>query len=86
MLEGSLDTEVKTQVVGVRVQMESFTYFFGISVAELVLKHGDNLSVALQSSTISAGEGQRIAALTVKTLVELRTDQSFSLFCNLVLK
>ena len=57
VLEGNLDTEVKARVIGVQAQMESFTYFFGISVAELVLNHGDNLSVALQSSTISAAEG-----------------------------
>ena len=47
-LEMGLDAEVRSRITGVKAQMESFNYYFGISVAELVLKHGDNLSKALQ--------------------------------------
>ena len=57
--------------------MESFNYYFGISVAELVLKHGDNLSKALQNETISAAEGQRLAAMTVTTLTKMRDADLF---------
>ena len=64
----------------------SFDYFFNISVTELALSHGDNLSAALQSSTISAAEGQCIASLTATTIAKLRTDDSFSLFWDLVQK
>ena len=46
-LEMQLVAEVRSRITGVKAQMESFNYYFGISVAELVLKHGDNLSKAL---------------------------------------
>ncbi len=85
-LDQRLDTEVRARVIGVKAQMESFDFFFGISIGKLVLSHGDNLSATLQSSTISAAEGQRVAGLTVDTLVKLRTDESFSLFWALVQK
>ena len=60
--------------------MQTYGFFFGMSLARLVLCHGDNLSVALQSSKMSASEGQQIAALTASTLEKLRTDAAFSLF------
>ena len=87
VLEGTLDPDTRAQVIiGVRAQMESFEYFFGVSAGELVLNHGDNLSATLQSSTISAAEGQRVASLTVTTLAKMRTDDAFTMFWALVQK
>ena len=40
----------------------------------------------LQSSTISAAEGQKVAALTVATLEGMQTDVSFDLFWKLIQK
>ena len=53
---------------------------------ELVLNYGDNLSATLQSSTISAAEGQRVASLTDTTLAKMRTDDAFTMFWALVQK
>ena len=50
------------------------------------MKRVDNLSETLQSSTISAAEGQRVAALTLTTLEKIRTDEDFDLFWKLVQK
>lgn len=86
VLQESLDTEVRARVIGVQAQMRSFDYFFGVCVAELVLDHGDNLSATLQSSTISAAEGQHVAALSVQTLKSLRTDDFCELFWSTVLR
>ena len=86
MLDGNVYPEIRARVIGVRAQMETFDYFFGISVAELFLSHVDNLSTALQSSTISAAEGQRIASLTITVLANLRNDEGFTIFWNLVQK
>ena len=36
-LETRLDAEVRSRITGVKAQMESFNYYFGISVAELVV-------------------------------------------------
>ena len=52
VLDDNVDSDVRARVISVQAKMESFDYFFGISVSELVLDHGDNLSAALQSSTI----------------------------------
>jgi len=56
---------VKARIIGVQAHFRKFQYFFG---GELILKHSDNLSKTLQSPKLSASEGQRIAAMTVKTL------------------
>ena len=79
-LETGLDAEVRSRIIGVRAQMESFNYFFGISIGELVLKHGDNLSKALQNKSISAAEGERLASMTVTTLTKIRDTEHYDLF------
>ena len=38
------DTETKARIRGVAAQKRTFPFFFGCMVAELVLKHTDNLS------------------------------------------
>ena len=83
-LETGLDAEIRSRITGVKAQMESFNYFFGISVGELVLKHGDNLSKALQNESISAAEGQRLASLTVTTLTKIRDAEQYDLFWQLI--
>jgi hypothetical protein len=60
--------------------MKTFDFFFGASLGELLLRHSDNLSKTLQSSTMSAAEGQEIASMTVATLKSIRTDEMFQLF------
>ena len=76
VLHGNVHPEIRARVIGVRAQMEIFDYFFGISVVKLVLSHGDNLSTALQRSTISAAEGQRIASLTITVIANMHNDES----------
>ena len=85
-LETALDAEVRSRITGVKAQMESFNYFFGISIGELVLKHGDNLSKALQNESISAAEGQKLASMTVSTLTKIRDAEQYDLFWQLVIK
>ena len=46
----------------------------------------DNLSKTLQRSTVSAAEGQRVAAPTLTTLEKIRTDEDFNLIWKLVQK
>ena len=46
----------------------------------MILKHADNLSQTLQSSTISAAEGQQVVGLSVATLAKIKSDEQFSLF------
>ena len=74
------DPSMKARIIGVEAQFRTFKYYFGIQLGFLLLQHSDNLSKTLQSSRISASEGQRVAAMTVTTLQQLRNDASFDLF------
>ena len=74
-----MDPDGRACVIGVKSKMESFHFFFGVSLGQLILNLPDNLSAALQSSRISA-PGQNVAKLTVETLKTMRNDASFDLF------
>ena len=75
------DTEMIARIRGVAAQMKVFDFFYGLVLGELLLRHSDNLSRALQHSSISAAEGQVIAKMTLTTLRStLRCDDSFNLF------
>ncbi len=74
------DTEMKSRIIGTISQMQSFDFFFGTMLAELILKHSDNLSRTLQHAHLSAAEGQEVAKLTVETLQSLRCENNFDLF------
>ena len=74
------DTVMKARVCGVQAMMPNFSFPFGCSLGEQLLKQTDNLSRALQDSTISTAEGYSIAQLVIKTLSEDRNDDCFNLF------
>ena len=38
------DTEMKSKIIGVSSQVETFQYFYGVTVGELILRHANNLS------------------------------------------
>ena len=86
LLEQRLESEMRARITGVKAQMESFEYYFGVCVGELVLNHADNLSKSLQSKTISAAEGQKLAEMTLKVLSKIRNCEQFNLFWSSVTK
>ena len=47
ILEGRVDLEIRSQVIGVQTQMESCNHF-GIQLGVLVLRHTNNLSSTVQ--------------------------------------
>ena len=81
--EESLDyvkeTDMRSRIIGVQACMRSFDFLFEAMLGELLLRHTDNLSKTLQSPEISAADGQVVAAITVKTIQSLRTDENFGL-------
>jgi hypothetical protein len=74
------DTDMKARIRGVQAHMQKFEFFFGLSLAELLLRNADNLSRTLQSKDLSAAESKSIAHKTVLTLQGMRSDQCFDLF------
>ena len=78
--------DMTARIRGVAAQMKVFDFFYGLVLGELLLRHSDNLSRALQHSSISAAEGQVIAKMMLNTLRSLRCDDSFNLFWQKVTK
>ena len=80
LTQKNLESEVKSRIIGVRHQMETFEYFFGTSLGLLLLQHSDNLSKTLQHTFMSASEGQSLCVMTVTTLKVMRSDKQFDIF------
>ena len=78
--EGTKDSEIRARVTGVEAKMINFEFLFGVCLAHDILRHTDNLSIALQNKTISAAEGQKLAAMTTDTLQELRSEAAYDTF------
>ena len=74
------DSEIKARIIGVAAQMKTFEFGFAVHLAEMLLRHTDNLSKTLQKDTISASEGQIVAPMMLATLQSVRNDESFQLF------
>ena len=65
--------------------MKTFNFFFGLHLSKRLFAHTDNLSKTLQSPSLSAAAGQRLASLTVETLQSIRNEESFDAFYDVVL-
>lgn len=80
------DTEMRSRIQGVSACMQSFEFFYGLVLAQLLLRHSDNLSKTLQATQMSAAAGQKIAEMTVTTLQSIRSDENFTLFWEKITK
>jgi len=58
------DTETIAWIRGVAAQMNTFSFYFGLLLGEMLLRHSDNLNKTLQHDKLSAAEGQAIAVMT----------------------
>ena len=74
------DNEMRARIGGVAKQMESFDFFFGLELGRIVFSISDNLSKALQGSSISASEGQSLMKMTLVAFQAIRSEDSFSVF------
>ena len=71
---------MKSRITGVRYQMETFDFCFGVQLGNLVFRHSNNLSKTIQKPTLTTGDCQSLASLSIKTMQKLRSDNSFDLF------
>ena len=44
-LDRNLETEIKSRIIGLKRQMNTFKYSYGVTILQLVLRHSDNLKV-----------------------------------------
>ena len=49
----STDPTIKERIIGVQYQFKTMSFFFGVNLAELVLRRIDNLSKCLQTTFMS---------------------------------
>ena len=85
-LQGSLDKEVRSRIIGCESQMKKFNFFFDLHLGHRLYSITDNLSKTLQSEKMPAIEGQRISRLTIKTFESMRTDEAAKMFYDSVIK
>ena len=78
--DSSLESEIRSRVIGVEFQMMKFDFLFGVLLGILLLSYSDNLSKSLQHKSMSAAEGQQLARLTLEVIRKLRTRITFSCF------
>ena len=57
--------------------MNTFNYFYGVTILQLVLRHSDNLSKILQNSSLTSCPGKEIADLTLQTINSLQSESEF---------
>uniref|UniRef100_H3A1E8 DUF4371 domain-containing protein n=1 Tax=Latimeria chalumnae TaxID=7897 RepID=H3A1E8_LATCH len=86
MLAFATDPELKSRIRGVSSHMAAFDFLFGVMLGELVLRHSDDLSRALQQEGLRAAEGEELVSAAVQTLASLRTEANFKTFWNQVTK
>ena len=82
----SNDTRIKTTIRGVQSLMTIFNFHFGCTMGGQLVRKTNNLGRALQDSSTSAAQGNRLAQDVVKTLLKDRPDTSFSLFGGRILQ
>ena len=66
--------------------MSQYQLVFGLLLCKKILLITDNLSKTLQKESLSAAEGQELAKLTLQSLKNMRSTDSFDLFFSLVEK
>ena len=59
------------------VIIEKFSFLFGIVIGEKLFSITDTLNKALQEKTMCATEAKRLAAVTLSSLKEQRSDDNF---------
>ena len=72
--------ETRSRMLGCKIQMTEFRFFFGINLAYRMYSITDNISKALQRETISSIEGRETAMKTVKTFESMRNIDSANCF------
>ena len=64
-LDSVSDFDMKARIIGVQTEMPTFSFFYGLQLATVVLSHSDNLSSSLQRAELCAVDTQKNAKLSV---------------------
>ena len=67
-LDENLEPEIKGRTIGVKSLVNTYKYFNGVTILQLVLRDNHSLSKTLQKSSLSSCQGNEIADLTLQTI------------------
>ena len=81
-----MELKLSGRIIGVKCQIDTFNYFYGVTILELVLRQNDNFSRTLQKPPTTACQGKEVADLTLVMLISLRSDEMLDLIWEKVLK
>ena len=73
-LDEKLQSDIRGRIIGRQAQMNTFDFFFGLNLGQLLFSHTDNLSKTLQQTKMSAVSGKRVAGPTKEVLQKMRDD------------
>ena len=59
--------------------MNTFNYFYGVTILQIVLRHGDILSKTLQKPSLTSCREKDIVDLTLQAINSLRSESKFEL-------
>ena len=65
-----------------QAKMETFEYYFWVTITHKILGHSDNFSRSIQSRDLTATDAKYLANCTVETLEKIRNDRDFDLLWN----
>ena len=51
------------RIINVKSHMNTFNYFYGLTILQLVLRHSHNLSTTLQKSSVASFQGKKLLIL-----------------------
>ena len=72
------DSDMKARIIGVQTKMQTFSFFYGLQLAIVVLSHSDNFSSSFQRAQLCA-DAQKNVMLSVTVLRGIRSDMDASL-------
>ena len=73
------NSDMKARIIGVKTKIQTFSFFYGLQLAIVVLSHSDNLSSSLQRAELRAVDAQKSAKLSVTVLRGIQSDRDASL-------
>ena len=76
---GGLQPELRGRIIGVQAQMETFEYYFGVTIMQKILGHKDTLQRSIQSPDLTVTDAQYLAHCTVEILEKISNDRYFDL-------
>ena len=71
---------MKSRIIGVKTQLESFDFFLGLNLGHRLYAHTNNLSRTFQTQKMLACNSKRNVEFTISVLEKMRCDSFFNQF------